>query len=135
MLSYPAERIQSKLEIFDWLTSKKDKKVQNPGGFLADAIRKDYAAPRGFISKVEQEHRLAAQKEQLRKVEDAKRKAEEEQNAKFDAEQMRIKTYWDGLSQAEKDQVTNEAMSDPALGFFVRQYKRQAKIRSIQTAT
>ena len=123
VLSYPAERIQAKLEIFDWLTSKKDKKVQNPGGFLAEAIRKDYAAPRGFVSKVEQELRLAAQKEQLRKVEDAKRKAEEEQQAKFDAEQMRIKTYWDGLSQAEKDQIMKEAMSDPALGFFVRQYK------------
>ena len=124
MLGYTAERIQAKLEIFDWLMSKQDKRVsKNPGGYLAEAIRKDYAAPRGFESKAERERRIAIQEEQRRKIEQAKKRAEEEQQAKFEAEQGRIKAYWDSLSKAARDQLTKEAMNHPSSNFFVRQYK------------
>ncbi len=124
VLGYTAERIQAKLEIFDWLMSKQDKRVsKNPGGFLAEAIRKDYAAPRGFESKVERERRIAVQEEQRRKVEQAKKKAEEEQQAKYEEEQGRIKAHWDSLSKAAQDELLKEAMNHPSSHFFVRQYK------------
>ena len=46
---YPAERIQSQLEIFDWLVARKDPKLaRNPAGFLVTSIKSDYAAPREF---------------------------------------------------------------------------------------
>ncbi len=124
VLSYAADRIQAKIEIFDWLTGKNDKRVsKNPGGYLVEAIRKDYIAPRGFISRAEQEQRLAAREEQRRKIEDAKQKAEQEKQAKFHAEQTRIKVYWDSLSHREKEELTREAMNHPDLSFFVKQYR------------
>ena len=38
-----------KLEVFDWLTEKKDKRVaKSPAGYLVKSISEDYAAPKGF---------------------------------------------------------------------------------------
>ena len=128
VLGYPAERIQAKLEIFDWLTSKQDKRIsRNPGGYLAEAIRKNYAAPRGFMSRAEQEHRLVVQEEQRRKVEDAKRQAEQEQQARYEAEQARITAYWNTLSATERAAVTEAAMNYPSLSFFARQYRQAGR--------
>ncbi len=46
---YPAARIEEKLAIFDWLVTRRDKRVStNAPGFLVAAIRKDYAAPKDF---------------------------------------------------------------------------------------
>jgi hypothetical protein len=132
VLGYSAERVQAKLEIFDWLTSRQDKRVsKSPGGYLAEAIRKDYTAPRGFVSKAEQERRLAAQEEQRRKVEQIKRAAEQEQQARYEAEQERITAYWNSLSTAEREKVTAKAMSQPSLGFFVRQYRVAGKSQDL----
>lgn len=46
---FPTERIEEKLRYFDWLTSRKDKRVSaNAPGFLVAAIRNDYALPKDF---------------------------------------------------------------------------------------
>lgn len=46
---YPTARVEEKLAIFDWLVTRRDKRVSaNAPGFLVAAIRKDYAAPRDF---------------------------------------------------------------------------------------
>ncbi len=103
----------------------------NPGGYLVEAIRKDYAAPRGFVSKAEQEQRIAAQEEQRRKVEDAKRRAEVEQQAKFNADQARIEAHWDSLSKEEQEELTREAMNHPDLQFFVKQYRHAGKDKKL----
>lgn len=46
---FPAARIEEKLAIFDWLVTRRDKRVStNAPGFLVAAIRNDYAAPKDF---------------------------------------------------------------------------------------
>jgi hypothetical protein len=46
---YPATRIEEKLAIFDWLVTRRDKRVStNAPGFLVAAIRKDYSAPKDY---------------------------------------------------------------------------------------
>jgi hypothetical protein len=126
VLSHPADRIQLKLEVFDWLVERKDKRVsKNPAGYLAESIRKDYATPRGFESQAEREQRAAAFEEQRRKVEEAKRKAAEEQQAKEEAEQARIKSYWAALTQEQRVRVQEEALRSPGLSFMVKRYKVQ----------
>jgi hypothetical protein len=128
VLSYPAERIQTKVEVFDWLTSKNDKRLsKNPAGYLVESVRKDYAPPRGFVSKAEHERRVAAQEEQRRKVEEARQKAEEEKRAKEDADQARIKAHWSSLSEKQREELTQEAMKQPESGFYVRQYKQAVR--------
>ena len=68
VLAYPEERIRAKLEAFDWLIQKKDKRVsKNPAGYLAESIRKDYTPPRGFESMAERQQRLAVQEGHARR--------------------------------------------------------------------
>src|SRR3954470_6594911 len=59
---YPEGRIIAQVEHFDWLEAQHPKKVkESPGGYLADSIRKDYAAPEGFVSQAERTKREEAQ--------------------------------------------------------------------------
>jgi hypothetical protein len=96
VLSYPADRIRQKLEAFDWMVERKDKRVsKNPAGYLTESIRKDYTAPRGFVSQAERREREAALEEQRRKVEEMKRRAAEEQRARDAAEQAKIELQKD----------------------------------------
>ena len=58
--------------MFDWLSGKKDKRVsKNPGGYLAESIRKSYVPPKGFESKIARERKQAAELERKRKAEEA----------------------------------------------------------------
>ena len=55
---HPAEFIQPKMDVFDWLVEKQDKRVaKSPAGYLVKSITDDYAAPKGFISKAERQQR------------------------------------------------------------------------------
>ncbi|WP_442483394.1 replication initiator protein A [Aeoliella sp. SH292] len=46
---FSAPRIEEKIGVFDWLTSRRDKRISaNAPGFLVTAIRKDYAAPKDY---------------------------------------------------------------------------------------
>ena len=60
--AFPAERIAAQVEVFDWLRSKKDKRIaKSPAGYLVKAIQDNYAPPSGFESKADQEKRKAAE--------------------------------------------------------------------------
>src|SRR5262249_58846184 len=46
---HPAGRIQTKVDVFDWLLKNEDKRVgKNPAGYLVASIRADYEAPGDF---------------------------------------------------------------------------------------
>jgi hypothetical protein len=122
--SHPAERIRERIEMFDWLSEKKDKRVsKNPGGYLAESIRKAYVAPKGFESKAEQERKRAAEAERRRKAEEAKKRAEAEQLAREQAEQKRIADYLETLTQSEREALEAEAIAK-ANPFFAQSYRR-----------
>lgn len=125
-LSHSADRVQAKIEIFDWLVIRKDKRIsKNPAGYLAESIRKDYAPPRGFESEGQRRERAAALDEQRRKVEEAKRKAVEAQREKEAHDQIRIRTYWENLSRTEQDRVREDALASTTLAFLVKRYRVQ----------
>jgi hypothetical protein len=126
--AYDGGQILAKVEMFDWLVAKKDKRVsRNPGGYLVESVRKNYAAPKGYESRADRERRLAAEAEQRRKVEAAKRQAEAEQRARNESEQARIQAYWDALPVDGQERLVADAMADPALRFMVQQYRRHVK--------
>lgn len=130
VVAYPANRVQVKIEAFDWLVQKKDKRIsKSPAGYLAESIRKDYAAPRGFESRVERDRRLAAQEEERRRVEAARRKAEEAQRARESGEQARILAYWSALPPDAQARLRVEALASPNLVFMTRQYHRAQTAR------
>jgi hypothetical protein len=48
---FAEDRIRRQVEVVDWLRETKPKRVKDVGAYLAEAIRKDFAAPAGFRSR------------------------------------------------------------------------------------
>lgn len=125
-LAHAADRIAAKVEVFDWLVDRKDRRVsKSPAGYLAESIRKDYALPRGFESESHRRERAAAIDEQRRKVEEARRKAAEVQRSKEDSDRDRVRAYWETLPEAGRERLQAEALASPALAFLVKRYRAQ----------
>ena len=113
---HPAEFIQLKMDVFDWLVEKQDKRVaQNPAGYLVKSIGDDYAAPKGFISKDEQRKRQEARQAKDRLAAEDRRR-QKEQQAREKSEQQAIDAYWASLTPEQQAalQAKADAQSDPA---------------------
>jgi hypothetical protein len=121
---YPADAVAAKIEVFDWLAEKRDKRVsKNPGGYLAESIRKGYVPPKGFESKTAREKRQADERERKRQAEEARRRTEAEETAREEAEQLRVDTYLASLTPEEREALQAEALAK-ANPFYARQYRR-----------
>ena len=121
---HPAERIEDKLEVFDWLTEKQDKRVsKNPGGYLAESIRKSYAPPKGFESKTAREKKQTDELERKRRAEEAQQRAEAKETAREEAEQLRVSAYLASLTAEEREALQAKAIAK-ANPFFARPYRR-----------
>jgi hypothetical protein len=109
---HSAEAIESKIEVFDWLTEKQDKRVaKSPAGYLVTSIEKDYAAPKGFVSKAERMRREEAKQQAEQKAaEDRRRQQEEEARAR--AEQEAADAYWASLSAEQQSRLEADALAD-----------------------
>lgn len=140
---YPADRIGSKLEVFDWLSSKEDRRVgKSPAGYLVESIRRDYAPPQGFVPAEErrrrEERRILLERQALK--ERRKREAEQER-ARREAEA--IEAYWDSLDAEGKAALDAAALQaadpghfadlgrSPALQRMQRRVLRQDYVRSL----
>jgi Replication initiator protein A len=110
--TYPAERIQAKLDVFDWLVQKEDKRVgKNPAGYLVSSIKGDYQAPPEYRPPAEAE-RLAGLEFAAAEAEQGRRrhaKAEAEAAAKREAE---IRKRWDALKESEREAIAAKVKSD-----------------------
>src|SRR6516165_6660236 len=88
--THPASRIQTKIEVFDWLLRNEDKRVgKNPAGYLVASIRSDYQAPRNFMTveveaRVEKTERSAGAAKQQEEKQRAR--AEKDRNQSREAE-------------------------------------------------
>src|SRR5512135_2591984 len=107
--AYPEEQIRRQLEQTDWLKKKTPTKITNPGAYLAQAIREDFAPPPGFESQADREKRRAAEEaKRHQEQEEARRRRAEE--ARERAEQARILEYWNALDLDEQRQLEAEAL-------------------------
>ncbi len=103
------ERIREQIEILDWLTKKKPEKIDEPAAWLVIAIKNGHAAPKGFVSKAEQQRRTEARKAKDRQdAEDHRRKQEED--ARDHAEKKAILDHWEALTPEQ--QATLQAAAD-----------------------
>src|SRR5262249_43781404 len=101
---FPVERIKAKIEVFDWLVERKDKRVaKSPAGFLVKSIQVDYSPPKGFVSKEEETRRKQAEAQAARKVEQTKRREVEEERAREEADAERVRSFWESLAPDEKE--------------------------------
>jgi hypothetical protein len=105
------ERIQQKLEIFDWMAERKDKRIgKNPAGWLVKAVEDDYTPPKGFESREARRAREDAQRERDRQAaEETRRRREEERRRVEDAKA--VDAYLAGLTPQERARIEAEAIS------------------------
>ena len=76
---HPAERIAAKVEVFDWLAEKQDKRIaRSPAGYLVKSITDDHAAPKGFVPKAERQRREEERRAQERAQADQQRRDREQ---------------------------------------------------------
>jgi hypothetical protein len=112
---HPAAAIAAKLEIFDWLTQKKDRRLaRSPAGWLVKAIEDDYAPPKGFESRADRE-REARDSQQRRRQADEERRRRSEADARARTEDEAVDRYWAALTppqQTELDKAAR-ALADP----------------------
>jgi hypothetical protein len=115
--TYSGEALQLKIDVFDWLMEKQDKRVaKSPAGYLVKAITEDYALPKGFVSKAERQRQEDARQAKERQAADARRRQKEEE-ARERADKKAIAAYWESLTpeqQAELDAGANAA-ADPEM--------------------
>ena len=106
---YPGERITAQIDQVDWLREKKPQKISDLAAYLVKAIRNDYAAPEGFVSRAERTRRENAELEQQRQKEEAKKQKDAE-DARERAIQDRILEYWNALNPDEQKKLEGEAL-------------------------
>ncbi len=103
--THPPNRIQTKLEVFDWLLRNEDKRVdKNPAGYLVASIRSDYQAPGNFQTAAAE----AKAAETKRAAEEAKRRDQKRtrDEAKTDEARMaELRAAWERLPDAERDAI------------------------------
>jgi Replication initiator protein A len=113
---HPAEAIGAKIDVFDWMTGKQDRRLaRSPAGYLVKSITDDYVPPKGYVSRAERQAREEARQVRERQAaEDRRRERVEADREK--AERQAIDAYWSALTaeqQAELDAAAT-AQADPA---------------------
>ncbi len=139
-----------KLDVFDWLMEKQDKRVaKSPAGYLVKSINDDYAAPKGFVSREPSGSggRKPGRPRNARPPRSAAAKQEAE--AREQAEQKAIDAYWASLTPEQQAELDAAALADrlsrpsrpshaeadepPARcsGYFAISFRRHAYIRQL----
>jgi hypothetical protein len=108
---HPPERIRPKLELFDWMAERKDKRIgKSPAGWLVKAIEDDYAAPRDFEGREIRQARVEAQRQrECRAAEETQRRREEQRQQAEEAED--VNAYLARLTPDERASIEAEAVA------------------------
>lgn len=107
---YP-ERIATQVEHFDWLKANRPQAItDSDGGWLAEAIRKDYPTPKGFEPKAVREKRLALQRDKELQEHQQRQREKAEEARK---ERLRIKTIerWEAMTPEEQASCESKALA------------------------
>ena len=105
------EKIRAQIERLDWIAEKKPAKVDDPPAYLVGAIRNDYVAPKGFVSKAERQRRQEAKQAKERQAaEDRLRKQQAEAHER--AQQQRDTAYWESLTAEQQVELQAKADSE-----------------------
>jgi hypothetical protein len=106
---HQAESIQAKIDVFDWMMEKQDKRVaKSPEGYLVKSITDDYKTPKGFVSAADRQKQAEAKQARERKdAEDRRRKQQED--AIEQGKQKRDVAYWAQLTPEEQAQLQAKA--------------------------
>jgi replication initiator protein A len=110
--THPAHRIQTKIEVFDWLVRNEDKRVgKNPAGYLVASIRNDYRAPGDYPPPDAAARTAAAQRAAEEAVRRRKRE-ERDEAARAKAREAELRARWEALPTAERDAILAQVKAE-----------------------
>ena len=99
---FPAELVEAKVEIFDWLLETQDKRAaKSPAGYLVKSIADNYATPKGFVTRAERQAREEAKQARERQAAE-QRHQQQAQEAHARDTKRRIDAYLKQLDPAER---------------------------------
>ncbi|WP_422932251.1 replication initiator protein A [Singulisphaera sp. PoT] len=108
---FAPEVIETKIEEFDFLSEKSDKKVsKNPAGYLVKSITDGYGVPKGFKTKAELAERQKQEAEAAREAAEKRRLKQEAENRER-AEAKAITDYLDKLTVAQLAELDKAAIT------------------------
>src|SRR5262249_36014176 len=108
---HPAERIEAKLEVFDWLMEKQDKRVgKSPAGDLVKSIADDDVAPKGFEAQAARQARADAKRRADQQAAEQRRR-QQEQEARDQAQRQAVDAYLQRLTPAERTALEAEVLA------------------------
>jgi len=119
---HPANRIRTKIEVFDWLVRNQDKRVsKNAAGYLVASIRADYEAPSDYpdpkASGVDQAATGDGKVNEKPGNDDsasksAKRRTAEIETQRDKARQIRLREAWQALPEPEREAILASVKSE-----------------------
>jgi hypothetical protein len=124
---HPAETIQAKIDVFDWLVEKQDKRVaKSPEGYLVKSICDDYKPVTGFIPAAQRKQHAEAQQTKARQAAETRRQEREKEAIERDKNQ-KLDAYWESLTPEEQAATDAKALADAKpeerTGAFARYFK------------
>ncbi len=72
------EKIRAQMERVDWLAAKHPDRIAEPAAYLVQAIKQDFAAPKGFVSQAAKQRREESKLAKERQADEARRKEREQ---------------------------------------------------------
>jgi len=108
---HPAETIQAKVEVFDWLKEQNDRRIaKNPAGYLVKSITDDYAVPEGFLPRVERD-RQAELTRQKRQGETEDRLRKQQEAAQEAVDRKAVDAHLKQLDAAQRAELEARALA------------------------
>ena len=107
---YPDESIVRQMEAFDWLVSREDRRIRlSPAGYLVEAIRKDFAPPRGFATRADRDAKRR-EADDLFSQSHQDRLRERERAARARADRDGLDRFWEALGPEERARIDQQAI-------------------------
>jgi hypothetical protein len=109
---HSAELIQTKLEVFDWLVRKGDRRVaKNPAGYLVASIRSDYQVPGDFLPADAVARAAAAQRAAI-EVEHQHRRRQRDEAHRARAREADLRARWERLAHADREAILAQVKAE-----------------------
>jgi hypothetical protein len=109
---HAATTIEEKLKLHDWLVARKDRRIaNNPPGFLAQSITKDYPLPKDYL--------------QAQRPATSEPRPSTAPSVPIEPAPVNdgFQSYWESLTSSEQDSIEQQALAT-ASAFHVSTYQR-----------
>jgi DNA-binding TFAR19-related protein (PDSD5 family) len=127
--THSEQTIQLKIESFDWLKERKDRRIaKSPSGYLVKSIEDGYAVPEGFTTKAERDQQAELARQQRHaEATKARHKREEANREREEAKRVAVirqsltpeqLTDLEADALARATQEERQGIDDPSLGRF-----------------